>query len=323
MIFIENDGIRDVARNLALEEYVLRQLPGEGPFFLLYETDPAVVLGRHQNILEETDPVWLAANGITLARRLSGGGTVYHGRGNLNYSFIESGRSHLHDFAHFNDPVRAVLADLGIETRMQSNGSMFVGERKFSGHAQYVTANRMLSHGTLLFDADLDALNRAIRPRNSEIESRAVQSIRSTVLNLRPLLREPLDMAGFRAALSEGLSTEGSYSLSASEWEQVDELAQKYRSWQWLYGRGPRYVVQKNGHCAAGDLEVRIEVYRGRIASAEIYPSYFDHEDPAELAEQLSSLRYDQPTLRAFLANADVARYFGATPLDELLNLLY
>lgn len=326
MLFVDNHGRSDPCINLALEEFVLRHVPAQhadGRFFLLYENDPAVILGRHQNILEETDPFFLEQAGIQLARRLSGGGTVFHGRGNLNFSFIVPGRSHLHDFAHFTDPIRRVLAKHGIETIMQSNGSMFVGERKFSGHAQYVSAQRMLSHGTLLFDADLDALQTAVQPHSATIESKAVQSIRSTVLNLRPLFAKPLTMDTFTALLKDGLGIEGTYSPTASDWKQVETLAEKYRSWEWLHGRSPRYVVQKSADVPAGTIDMRLEIYRGRIEHAELYADYFDREDPAVLAGELVGQRYDHESLRQFIADRDPSPYFGPLAPDAFLRLLY
>lgn len=327
MIFVYNNGSRDACLNLALEEFVLRQAPGgaggDARYFLLYENDPAVILGRHQNVLQETDPLYLERAGVELVRRLSGGGTVYHGRGNLNFSFIMPGRAHLHDFAHFTDPIRRVLATFGIATTMRSNGSLFVGERKFSGHAQYVAGQRILSHGTLLFDADLDALQTAVQPRNSAIESKAVPSIRSNVLNLRPLFPHPLTLEAFRAALLQGVGIAETYVPGASDRVQIADLAERYRSWEWLHGRGHRYVVQKSAKFEAGTVEVRLEIERGLIRSAELYTDFFDRADPAVLAGQLVGQRYDHVSLRTFLATVDLEPTFGPVARAAFLQLLY
>lgn len=327
MIFVDNNGSRDPCLNLALEEFILRQAPGgrDGGacYFLLYENDPAVILGRHQNVLQETDPLYLEDEGIRLVRRLSGGGTVYHGRGNLNFSFIVPGRAHLHDFAHFTDPIRHVLADFGLATSMRPNGSLFVGERKFSGHAQYVAGQRMLSHGTLLFDADLDVLQAAVQPRNAAIESKAVPSIRSAVLNVRPLLPHAMTLDAFREALLQGVGVDETYVPAASEWVAVAKLAETYRSWEWLHGRGHRYIVQNNAMFDVGTVEVRLEIERGLIQSAEVYSDFFDREDPAVLAGQLVGQRYDHVSLRAFLATVDLEPAFGAVAREAFLQLLY
>lgn len=327
MVLVDNNGSRDPCLNLALEEYILRQAPGDPAgdlhYFLLYENDPAVIVGRHQNVLQETDPLYLERSGIRLARRLSGGGTVYHGSGNLNFSFIVPGRAHLHDFAYFTDPIRRMLANFGIASHMRPNGSLFVGAHKFSGHAQYVAGQRMLSHGTLLFDTDLETLQTAVQPRNPAIESKAVQSIRSSVLNLRPLFPHPMTLDTFKAALLDGIGVDATYVPSPAAWQAVMELAANYRSWEWLHGRGHRYIVQKSATFATGTVDARLEIHRGLIQSAELYTDFFDRDDPAVLSGQLVGRRYDHVSLRAFLATVDLEPVFGPVDPETFLQLLY
>ena len=120
---------------------------------------------------------------------------MYHDRGNLNFSFITPGRAYLHDFAGVTAPIVAALAELEVAAELRQRSSLFVGDKKISGNAQYAARGHVLSHGTLLFDADLAALRRAVRPRPLQIESKAVASVRSAVTNVGSLLRQPMILA--------------------------------------------------------------------------------------------------------------------------------
>lgn len=326
MLFVDNQDITDPRLNLALEEHLLRHLEVAEPILLFYVNEPSVIVGRNQNTAEEIDPDYVKAHGIHVVRRLSGGGAVYHDLGNLNFSFITPNKKYLHDFSRFTEPVIEVLAGLGVKAELKGKSDIFAAGKKISGNAQYAAAGRMFSHGTLLFDSDLEELLKALNPRQVQIESKAVQSVRNYVVNIRELLPEPMSLNDLKQALLGGIFGDElpTYDLAPSDWEMIEQIsAERYRQWEWNFGRSPKFNVQKTGRFPAGKLDARIEVQRGRIEAIKIYGDFAGKREVAELEERLVGTAYDRETLEQTLADIDLAPYFGVLSQDELLGLLY
>lgn len=314
MLFVPHNN-NDPRTNLALEEFLLRYAALDELLFLFYVNEPTVILGRNQNAFEEVDPDYLAANQIQLIRRLSGGGTVYHDPGNLNFSFISPERDDLHNFAKFTAPIVAVLAQLGIRAELRNRSSLFVGDEKISGNAQYASRGRVLSHGTLLFDSDLDKLNRAVQPKQMQIQSKAVQSVRANVVNIADLLPQPMTMAQFQQLILRHLfgETIPTYALTSADWAKIAQIrAERYESWDWNIGRSPKFTVRKSDELAS----VEIEVVNGRIHHSAITTQSIDPSTIATLQNQLQGQRYDKQAIQQALQT------LPTLPI-KLLNLLY
>jgi lipoate---protein ligase len=327
MLVVDNQNVTDPRLNLAIEEYLLRHVQADEPILFFYINEPAVVIGRNQNPLEEADPRFLKAQGIHLVRRLSGGGAVYHDPGNLNFSFIVPGRQDLHNFVKFTGPVIQVLGRLGVPAELQGRSSLFTNGQKISGNAQYAGSGRMFSHGTLLFDTDLEMMRKALNPGQAQFESRAIQSVRSSVTNLRHLLPSGMTIAGLKQAILEG-AADGSavapYPLSPADWDQIRRIsAERYQRWAWNYGRTPRFTVQKSGRFPAGRLAVQLEVKDGLIQKLQIEGDFAGLKKAAELQGRLVGGRYDPEALAAVLAGIDLRPYLGSLTQAEFLALLY
>lgn len=327
MLFVDNQNITDPRHNLALEEFLLRHVRIEEPILLFYVNEPSVIIGRNQNTLEEVDPEYVKENGIHLVRRLSGGGAVYHDLGNLNFSFITQGQRDLHNFARFTEPVIRVLNEMGLQAELRGRSDIFAAGKKISGNAQYASRGRMFSHGTILFDSDLAELLKAINPRQLQIESKAVQSIRNHVTNIRELMPEDMDITQFKQTLLHGIFAADeipTYELSASEWEQVAQItAETYNSWEWNIGRSPKFNVQKTERYPVGKIDCRIDVEKGRIQGLKIYGDFAGKKEVAELESYLIGVRYDRDSLQSALANQNLNPYFGVLESDTFLDLLY
>ena len=153
---------RDIYFNLALEEYLLMHEVDD--YFVLWQSEPAVVVGKHQNTLAEINYRFVSEKNIRVARRLSGGGTVYHDQGNLNFTYIANGEpGKLVDFKRFIEPVIHFLGTLGIDAQQGLKNEILVRGKKISGNAEHVYKNRVLHHGTLLFHSDLHLLRECLR----------------------------------------------------------------------------------------------------------------------------------------------------------------
>ena len=191
MIFVPNEN-NDPRVNLAIETYLLTEMPLDEPILLFYINEPSIIIGRNQNTIEEINKEYVDEHGIHVVRRLSGGGAVYHDHGNLNFSFImpDDGNS-FRDFAKVTQPIIQALHDLGVEgAELKGRNDLVINDMKFSGNAMYATNGRMFAHGTLMFDSDIDEVVNTLKVRKDKIESKGIKSVRSRVTNIKPFLSE-------------------------------------------------------------------------------------------------------------------------------------
>ncbi len=329
MVFIDNEGVTDASLNLALEEFALRNFDFSETYLLFYINAPSIIIGRNQNTLEEINQGYVEENGIQVVRRLSGGGAVYHDLGNLNYSFItDYATGRLNNFHHFTGPVIEVLRSLGAPAEMSGRNDILVEGRKVSGNAQFATPKRMFSHGTLLFDSELDEVTRALDVKMTKLQSKGHKSVRSRVANISEFLAEPMDTQAFRERLLDGLRAEEempTYRLSPDEWRRVEELADsRYRSWDWNYGASPPFNVQRRRRFeGVGEIDLRLYVKKHVIEDAKIYGDFLGHGDVSDIEGLLRGQRYVLDDLRRALEPADLNRYFGTLDREEFLSFLY
>ena len=192
--------ISDPYFNLAAEEYLLKSRDED--FFLLYRNEPSIIVGKHQNALAEINWEFASKHKIKVARRLSGGGTVYHDPGNLNFSFIRKGlEGKLVDFKKYTAPIREVLSKMGIETKFEGHNSLTLNGFKVSGNAEHVFKKRVLHHGTLLFSSSLENLEEAIRTRPDQYSDKAVKSVRAEVANICESLDKKITIEEFESGI--------------------------------------------------------------------------------------------------------------------------
>ncbi|MDF2925402.1 MAG: lplA [Paenibacillaceae bacterium] len=329
MLFIDNLGITDPARNLALEEYVLKNVQSREDFLLFYINEPSIIIGKNQNTLEEINGAYVKEHGIHVVRRLSGGGAVYHDLGNLNFSFItaDDGKS-FHNYRKFTGPVVEALHKLGVQAELTGRNDIQVGERKISGNAQFVTKGRMFSHGTLMLNSEIDNVVSALNVNQEKMKSKGVKSIRSRVANISEFLEEPVTMEQFKQKLLVSIfggDAVPEYKLSPEEWEGVQRLAdERYRNWDWNYGRSPAFNVQRTKRLeGAGTYDIRLNVAGGVITEAVIYGDFFGAGDVTELAGKLAGVKYEENALRGLLEHVDLPYYLGPVTPEQWLELMF
>lgn len=330
MLFIDNRDITDARVNLALEEHVLRNRMGSDDYLLFYINAPSIIIGRNQNTIEEVNPSVVAARGITVVRRISGGGAVYHDLGNLNFSFMTpSVHGRFNRYELFTRPVIDVLQDLGVPAELGGRNDILAGGRKISGNAQFARPDRMFSHGTLLFDSNLDDVTAALVPKPGKVESKGVKSIRSRVANISEFLADPITVIELRERIIERIfgtrdrSKVPTLELDAADWAEVDALVKrKYGSWDWNYGENPPCNVQRAHRFTAGEIDVRVNVESGRVAAVRIFGDFMGREDVTELEALMLGVPYDYTSISTALAGVDLDSYFGDIPPDDALGLL-
>lgn len=317
MILINNENNHDPRINLALEEYVVRNFDAEQDYLLFYVNQPSIIIGKHQNTIEEINAQYVQENGIIVVRRISGGGAVYHDFGNLNFSFLTRYDSKkVNNFIQFVQPIVDALKALGVPAEMTGRNDIVAEGRKISGNAQFSTTKKMFSHGTLLFDANIESVVNALNVSGDKITSKGIQSVRSRVANIKEFLTAPLDLAGFRQTLLQaifaGKADVPTYKLSATEWDAVHQLSrEKYQTWDWNHGRSPEFNIQKKNRFDFGQIDARIDVKEGHISQIKFFGDFLSHGEPVEVEKSLSGIKYTQTALAQALQNQDLKHYFG------------
>ncbi len=329
MIFVDNENNYKPYINLALEEYLLRNFPGDDDILLFYINEHAIIIGKHQNTLEEINQQYVQEHGIDVTRRLSGGGAVYHDINNLNFSFITQNKpENVQNFRKFTEPVVEALREMGVPAESGGRNDILVDGRKVSGNAQYISSKRMVSHGTLLLNTDLTVLSHALNPKPAKFESKGIKSVRSRVANIREFLNADMDILDFRQRILRHLlrAEDGipQYHLTAADWEGVHKLsAERYQTWEWNYGQSPKFNVQRVQRFGGGEIDARIEVEKGLIQGARFYGDFFSGRELSELEGALMGVRYDEDAVRAKIEELPISEFFFGVTGEEFLQLLF
>ena len=319
-------GSLDPAYNLAFEETVLRQR-SRGDYLLLWQNDNTIVIGQNQNAEAEINRAFVEARGIRVVRRTTGGGAVYHDLGNLNYSFItDAGDAERMTMERFTRPVVEALRGLGLQAEASGRNDILVEGRKVSGTAQRLLKDRILHHGTLLFDADPDMVAGALHVDPAKFQSKSSQSVRSRIGNVRSFLKEDMDLPAFWAYLKEALAGDGLTPdrMTEEELSAVQTLQrEKYATWEWTFGRSPKYSMTNRRRWDGGTLEPHLEVEKGRITGIVFYGDFLSLRSLAPGTGALLGCPFRREDVGAVLDRFPLAQYFGAVTREEILNTLF
>ncbi|MFP7737815.1 lipoate--protein ligase [Priestia aryabhattai] len=329
MLFIDNQKNYDPRINLAIEEYALKHLDINETYLLFYINEPSIIIGKNQNTIEEINTKYVEDQHIHVVRRLSGGGAVYHDKGNLNFSFItkDDGNS-FHNFKKFTEPVVAALKKLGVNAELSGRNDLMAEGRKISGNAQFSTKGRMFSHGTLLFDSEIENVVSALKVKKDKIESKGIKSIRNRVANISEFLEQKVTVEEFREMLLryifEGEENITEYKLTEKDWEIIHQISkERYQSWDWNYGKSPKFNLQHSHRFPVGQIDVRLEVNKGKIDACTIYGDFFGVGDVQEVQEKLTGVRYEKASIEQALEDVDIPHYFGNITKEEFVELIY
>jgi lipoate-protein ligase A len=268
-MYLYRSDYQDPHFNLATEEYLLKNYKQD--FFLIYLNSPSVIVGKHQNTMAEINYNYIQESGIPVIRRLSGGGTVYHDPGNINFTFIASGISNkLSDFKKYTAPVMQTMEKLGLQPEYSNRNDLLINGLKFSGNAEHIWKNRILHHGTILFNSNLDILNESINSKNDQFEDKAVKSVKSQVTNISPLLKD-VTIQDFIEELKQtvlGIYDHcKEFTLTERDHREIQKLVgDKYSTWKWNYGYSPAFKVKKTITFRETPIQIEITTKDGIIS---------------------------------------------------------
>jgi len=328
MLYIDNTS-NDPYFNMALDEYVVKHLDSTNDYFYFYQNRPTVVIGRNQNTIEEVNLDYAKEHGIIVVRRMSGGGAVYHDMGNINFSFVVDYRKEdFNSIERFAKAIVMALAKFGVKAEFSGRNDITIDGKKFSGNAQFVTKNRILHHGTLLFDSDLSVLSKVLNVKPEKIKSKGIKSVKSRVTNIKDYLQDKsVTVSQFKEMLLRYVfEVEGcelrEYHLTPYDMEQIMRMRnEKYSTWEWNVGRSPEFDLIRSARFSGGELQVHMNVRDGIIRDIKFYGDFMSIREVSEVEEKLKGHRFEQDDIRRVLSQIDLKEYFGFISLEEILSL--
>jgi len=303
--------------NLAFDEYCLENVKSGQPYFFLWRNRPSVIVGLNQNVYSEVNLEYLDAHGITLARRVTGGGAVYHDLQNLNYTIIGAHPS--------PEPFVEALRKLGVDAQLTGRNDIFVDGRKCSGYARRVSHGQEIIHGTLMYDVDLDTLSHVLDTPFSKMNAKGIASVKSRVCNLKDHLPAMASIDELQAALQDILSG-GDQPLPPDivPLDEVQALSDsKFSTWDFVYGRSKEAGFTRSVKLSCGTVSADFKVEGGVLTHLVFWGDFLFDEPASGLAEKLVGHRFTPSDISEALARAGVSRYLRGVSAADLLELFF
>ena len=328
--------------NLAFDEYCLENLFSREPYFFLWRNRPSVIIGLNQNAYSEVNLPYLDSHGITLARRVTGGGAVYHDLQNLNYTIIRrlpvpepfspvpepvEGPSCHPEQSEGSSPAPLVTAlrRLGVPAELTGRNDIFVEGRKVSGYARRVSGKQEIIHGTLMYDVDIDTLTKVLDTPGSKMRAKGIGSVKSRVANLKDYLPGFKSLDEVQAALQEILAAgDGPMDFPEDGLEKVKEMRErKFSTWEFIYGHSHEADFTHQAKLPCGTVEAAVRLDRGLVKGLTFTGDYLFDEPASGLAAALAGCRFEKMSMAEALKDIPVSRYFRDSSTEDLLNLLF
>ena len=312
--------------NMAFDEYCLESLSIDEPVFFLWQNRPAVIVGFNQEVNTEVNLDYLKENGIDLVRRVTGGGAVYHDLGNLNYTIVGRSEDLERDYPEYASIMVKALQSLGVPATLSGRNDILVEGRKVSGFAKRVCKNRLMVHGTLMYNVNVDVLTKVLNPSNTKLQSKGIASVRSRVANLCEYLPNIPDIQTFSKQLEEILShhyQDTEYQLSEEDLANIQLLTdQKFATWEWNYGRSPKATLTHSARLACGTVEIHLTLAENRISSCRFGGDFLGNLPATDLESALIEVIYDTENIEKRLSSFTISDYFDGVTVEELIKLI-
>lgn len=315
--------------NMAFDEYTLECLQLDEPLFYLWQNRPAVIVGLNQNVYAEVDIDYLREHDIALVRRVTGGGAVYHDLGNLNYTIVGRSADLNRDYPEYTRYILQALQALGVDAELSGRNDILVAGRKVSGYAKRVYKDRLMVHGTLMYDVDLKRLTAALTPSDEKLSVKGIASVRSRVANLKEYLPGIDNIEEFQMQIERFLSRnyqDSEYTLSEEQLHSISDIAlNKFATHEWTYNRSmPKNerMLTHTRRLACGMVEVHLQVESGVITDCRFGGDFIGSLPATQLEHSLMGIRYERDALHRHLMSMNVPLYFDRVETEELLRLL-
>lgn len=315
----------DPYHNLALEEYVFRNFDADD-YILLWQNHNSIIIGRYQNAFEEINMEQVTKHQVSIVRRITGGGAVYHDLGNLNFSFVTNWHSERDlSFERFLTPVINALKSFGINSEIEGRNDLVVEGKKVSGNAQAISGNRILHHGTLLVHSDLDFIPKVLNTSQDKFVSKSVKSIRSRIANLQDYSQVEITVPKLKESLVDAFSRGENVSvvhLTDAEIAEIERLRNsKYKSWNWNYGESPKFNFNNSARFGGGKISLSMNIENGLITGCVFSGDFLALKNLEDITDRLIGIPYDRQSIARVLSNFNLRLYFGSISEEEILSL--
>ena len=299
-IYLSVSPSPDAWRNLAADEWFLDHLTPDDTLLYFYQNARAVIIGRSQNPWAECRLDRMARDGVQLARRISGGGAVYHDAGNLNFSFITGEAAY--DVPRQLGVILRAVRGLGIPCEISGRNDLLADGRKFSGNAFCARGGMRQHHGTLLVNADMTRLSDYLNPDPRKLASKGVKSVRARVCNLTEFVPS-LTCDALRKRVQDAFAEEyGAYTELQPADADIAPYYEKQQSGDWRLGHSPRFDYEIDERFPWGGVRILLTLRRGAADEVTVYTDAND----ARLADTIAARLRGIP--------------FGAKPLSDALR---
>ncbi|HZJ80642.1 MAG TPA: lipoate--protein ligase [Dysgonamonadaceae bacterium] len=326
-MLILRSNTSDPAFNLATEEFLMYNKSQD--CFYLYINAPSIIVGKHQNSLAEINVDYVKENDITVIRRTSGGGAVFHDPGNLNFTFImNEQQDEAVDFRKYTQPIIDVLQAMDVDAKFEGRNDMTIEGKKFSGNAKCFYNNKVLQHGTLLFNSTLPNLSQALKLNPLKYRDKAVKSISSRVTNISEHLKHDISLEEFEKRIVDHVRTLYAdaevYELTEEDIAAINKLVEeKYGTWGWNFGYSPKYNFQKGIRTSGGHVEINLDVYKGQIENVKIFGDFFNTSSVSELEKLLVGAPHEREQLKKLLSTVGIEKYMNNVTVDEFVEGIF
>lgn len=314
--------------NLALDEYAMKHIDVKEDFFFLWQNEPSVIIGKNQNAVEEVNQEFIDERNIHVARRVSGGGAVYHDFGNINYTFIigvdDPGKV---NYKKYVQPIIDALKVMGVTAEASGRNDITINGLKISGNAQRMANGKLMHHGTLIYDVNLEDMVKALNVAPDKIVSKGVKSVRSRVTTIKEHLPKGTTIEDFMDQLHYFLSNQNrdeEIFLSQKDLDAIEHEAKtRFSTWEWNYGYSPEFNLKNANRFSGGKIEVLLDVKEGIIQSIRFMGDYLGLKVVSMIEERLVGVRFKKDDVSEILSDFDLKLYFGSITLDEILSVIF
>lgn len=326
MIYVINNN-NSCFFNHAAEKYLMNNFDDE--VFMLWVNKPSILIGRNQNTLTEINYNYVKDNNIDVVRRLSGGGAIYNDFGNINFTFItnrdKKSSTEKNSFNKFALPVIEALQSLGVNAEFTGRNDIIIEGKKFSGNAQYFQKDKLLHHGSILFDCDMSKLSLALKSKSIKFKNKGVKSVGARVTNILPHLDKAMALGEFREYLKNYIidihDIEKIIEFNKNDIEEIEKISEKsFKSWEWNYGKSPVYKYENSVKRPIGLVEYTLNVEKSIITDISIYGDYFGERNILELEEALIGVKHRRDHIEHKLKDLKLDDYIRGLTIKDLIN---
>lgn len=315
--------------SFAVEEYVSEKEPLTEPVFMLWHTPPKIVVGRYQNIHTQVNEAYTEKHNIPIVRRRSGGGAVFLDYNTWQYTYWIPDENHEQaDFRKCSTPVLEALRKMGVPAEFNGRNDILADGKKICGNSRFCTKYGVLHHGTIIFDADIETMVRALNVSDEKIVSKGIESVRQRVGKVKDYISGEMDTFQFAETLTRFCLGDNyeEYQLDAAAWKEIYDIAEnKFKTWDWIYGSNPKFEKSVEKRFSFGSVGVIFNVERERFTDFSFSGDFFSNTDTVSFCEGIKGVSYSKESVLKFLReqNINVSELVCGMTEGELISLIF